>query len=179
MKAFLTALALAGLTSSASALELTSADLKDGGTIADVHVFNGFGCAGGNLSPALAWSNAPNDTKSFAVFVHDPDGQTGGAGFWHWALVDIPGSATGLESSLGGTKLPEGTKQVNTDFGAPGWGGPCPPAAEGAHRYVFTVYALPVEKLELPENPTASLAGFVVNSMAIGKASLTASYDRN
>ena len=50
-------------------LTLTSADIKEGATIANEQVFKGFGCSGGNVSPALAWSNAPSGTKSFAVSI--------------------------------------------------------------------------------------------------------------
>ena len=64
------------------------------------------------------------------------------------------------------------------DCGATGWGGPCPPKGNKAHRYNFTVYALKVEKLELPANPTASLTGFMVNANSLGKASFTARYGR-
>jgi len=65
-----------------------------------------------------------------------------------------------------------------SDFGSPGWGGPCPPVGDQPHRYVFTLHALKVEKLEIPEGATASLVGFMVNANSIGKASLTARYGR-
>jgi Raf kinase inhibitor-like YbhB/YbcL family protein len=68
--------------------------------------------------------------------------------------------------------------QVATDFGAPGWGGPCPPEGDKPHRYNFTVYALGTEKLELPDGARASLVGFMVNSNAIGQATFTGTYGR-
>ncbi len=74
--------------------------------------------------------------------------------------------------------LPSGAAQVATDFGAPGWGGPCPPAGNKPHRYNFTLHALKVDKLELPEGARASLAGFMVNANSIGKAKLTGRYGR-
>jgi Raf kinase inhibitor-like YbhB/YbcL family protein len=167
--------------SSAQTFKLQSADIAAGQPIAQTFAFNGFGCTGQNTSPALSWSNAPAGTKSFAVMVHDPDAVTGGAGFWHWAIVNLPAGATGLARGAGtadGRALPETARQIATDFGSPGWGGPCPPAGDKPHRYTFTVYALKVDKLELPPTATASFSGFMVNANAIGKASFTSTYGR-
>ena len=169
-------------TAQAAAFTASSADTPAGKTMANKYVFKGFGCAGDNVSPAVAWKNPPKDTKSFAVFVHDPDAPTGGAGFWHWLVVDIPASTMGLEQGAGagdGSKLPTGARQITTDFGAPGYGGPCPPVGDKPHHYNFTVYALKVDKLELPPNATASLTGFMVNANALGKAKFTARYGRS
>jgi Raf kinase inhibitor-like YbhB/YbcL family protein len=77
-----------------AALRLASPDIKPNGMIVDEYVFNGFGCSGKNISPALSWSGAPTGTKSFAVLVHDPDAPTGGAGWWHWLVVNIPANVT-------------------------------------------------------------------------------------
>jgi Raf kinase inhibitor-like YbhB/YbcL family protein len=164
----------------AAAFELSSPDISHGGTIGEKFVFKGFGCEGGDLSPALSWSHPPEGTKSFALMVHDADAPTGGAGFWHWVVYNIPASTTGLPQGLAkdGKGLPEGAKQVTTDFGVPGYGGPCPPKGDSAHRYNFTVYALNTEKLDLPPGATASLAGFFINAHALGKASLVATYGR-
>ncbi len=168
------------LSASAGALDLSSPDIKPGTPVANKHVFSGFGCKGDNVSPALAWAKAPKGTKSFAVLVHDPDAPTGGAGWWHWLIYNIPATANGLAQGAGksdGSKAPAGAAQWATDFGKPGWGGPCPPPGP-AHRYVFTVYALKVEKLEPPKGATASLLGFLVNDAALAKASLTVTYGR-
>lgn len=173
-------LALASLAS-AQPFKLASPDLKPNGTIADEQVFNGFGCSGKNVSPALSWSGAPKGTKSFALLVHDPDAPTGGAGWWHWLVVNIPAGVGELKKDAGkadGSDLPPGAQQVTTDFGSPGWGGPCPPAGDKAHRYNFTLYALKVEQLDLPKGATASLAGFMVNANSIGKTTLTGRYGR-
>ena len=159
---------------------LTSPDIRPGGTIAMEQVFNGFGCSGMNVSPALAWSGAPKGTKSFALLCHDPDAPTGGAGWWHWLLLNIPASATGLAKDAGNadaSKLPPGASHVNTDFGGPGWGGPCPPPGDKPHRYVFTLYALKVDKLD-PAGGTASLAGYMVNGNAIARATLIGKFGR-
>jgi Raf kinase inhibitor-like YbhB/YbcL family protein len=167
--------------SSAQAFEIQSADIAAGQAIPQAFAFNGFGCTGQNTSPALSWRNPPAGTKSFAVMVHDPDAVTGGAGFWHWAIVNLPAGTSSLARGAGvvdGRALPETARQIATDFGTPGWGGPCPPTGDKPHRYTFTVYALKVDKLELPPNATASLGGFMVNANAIGKASFTSVYGR-
>jgi Raf kinase inhibitor-like YbhB/YbcL family protein len=159
---------------------LTSTDIAPNGPIAMEQVFNAFGCSGGNLSPALAWSGAPAGTKSYALLCHDPDAPTGGAGWWHWLVVNIPVTTTGLAKNAGsadGAHLPAGAVQVATDFGGPGWGGPCPPVGHGPHRYVFTLYALGTERLDVATTG-ASLAGYMVNMSAIGKASLTGVFER-
>lgn len=165
----------------AEGLELSSPDIKVNEPIPAAQVFNGFGCTGQNISPALNWKNAPAGTKSFAVMVHDPDAPTGGAGFWHWVVLNLPASTAGLPRGAGtadGKGLPAGAKQITTDYGNPGWGGPCPPQGSEPHMYYFTVYALKVDKLDLPANATASLAGFMINANAIDKAVITAFYSR-
>jgi Raf kinase inhibitor-like YbhB/YbcL family protein len=183
LKNFLASIVLlAAAAAPAAAFELRSPDIPPGGgTIDETSVYDGFGCKGGNLSPALTWRGAPPGTKSFAILVHDPDAPTGGAGFWHWVVYDIPAFVTGLPQGAGtryGASLPKGAKQVATDFGTPGYGGPCPPKGDKPHHYNFTVYALKVEKLDLPPQATASVAGFMINANALAKASLTGTYGR-
>ena len=159
---------------------LTSPDFKPNGTLQMEQVFNSFGCAGKNISPQLAWSGAPEGTKGFALLVHDPDAPTGGAGWWHWLVVNIPGTATGLAKDAGradGSTLPAGAAQVNTDFGGPGWGGPCPPVGDKPHRYMFTLYALKTERLDV-SGASASLVGYMVNGNSIGKATLIGKFGR-
>lgn len=160
---------------------LTSPDIKPGGTIAEGQVFDSFGCSGQNVSPALAWSGAPRGTKSFALLLHDPDAPTGGAGFWHWIAYDIPAATTGLPQGAGksdGSALPPGAASIANDYGTQGYGGPCPPAGDKPHRYNFTLYALKVAKLDVPKGASASVAGFMINANAIGKATLTGRYGR-
>ena len=178
---FAAAVAAWACCATAMAFEASSPDIPAGQTIDPKFTFQGFGCSGQNLSPAVAWKNPPPGTQSFALLVHDPDAPTGGAGFWHWVVVDIPADARQVARGAGtadGKGLPAGARQLNTDFGTPGWGGPCPPAGDKAHRYNFTVYALKVAKLELPPNATASLAGFMINSNSLGKAAFTGLYAR-
>jgi Raf kinase inhibitor-like YbhB/YbcL family protein len=113
--------------------------------------------------------------------VHDPDAPTGGSGWWHWVVTDIPATVDALPTGAGasdGSKAIPGTRQISTDFGQPGWGGPCPPVGDKPHRYVFTLYALDVPKLDLPAGATAALVGYMANSHSLGKASLTGLYGR-
>jgi Raf kinase inhibitor-like YbhB/YbcL family protein len=180
MRAIL-AIALFATTCLHAEMRLSSTDINSKAAIANDYVFQGFGCNGKNISPQLSWSGAPKDAKSFAVLVHDPDAPTGGAGWWHWVVYNIPATASGLARGAGsveGTDLPPGSQQNTTDFGAVGWGGPCPPAGDKPHRYIFTVHALKVEKLDIAAGSTASLVGFMVNANSLAKATLTAKYGR-
>jgi Raf kinase inhibitor-like YbhB/YbcL family protein len=191
------ALLLGGCTTAARAdapaFTFSSPDLA-GGTFTNKFILNGFGCTGQNVSPALTWSHAPAGTRSFAVQVHDLDAPTG-SGFWHWAVYNIPASTTALQQGTGNSaaSLPAGAFAGNTDFldtGATGgngnYGGPCPPAGDMPHRYVFTLYALAVDKIEVaggvPRTATAGLLSFVLNKgvgpALLGKASFTVTYGR-
>ena len=164
----------------AQSMSLTSTDIKEGATIANEQVFKGFGCSGNNVSPALSWSGAPSGTKSFAVSMYDPDAPTG-SGWWHWVVFNIPPGTTSLPKGAGDAKkklMPKGAIQSRTDFGSAGYGGPCPPPGDKPHRYNFTLYALKVDKLDLPPTATASLAGFDLNSHTLAKATLTGLYGR-
>ncbi len=167
---------------SVQAFQLSSPDMKPGEPMPNRYLFNGMGCNGENLSPPLSWTGVPEGTKSFALMVHDPDANTGGAGIWHWVVVNIPATVVSLPagaSTADGAKLPSGSRQIANDYvgmtGSAAWGGPCPPKGQKAHRYNFTVYALKVDKLDLPPAATASQAGFFVNLNAIDKAQLSIS----
>ena len=167
--------------SEAAGFTLNSPDISAGKTIPTQYTYNGFGCTGSNVSPALNWHNPPAGTQSFAITVHDPDAPTGGAGWWHWIVINLPATMTGLargDGTADGSHLPAGAQQIRTDFGTTGWGGPCPPVGDKPHHYHFTVYALKVSHLDVPANATASLAGFMINQAALGKAELVAPYGR-
>ncbi len=164
----------------AADFKLTSPTIKPGSTLSDAQVFNGFGCTGKNVSPALKWSGAPAGTKGYALTVYDPDAPTG-SGWWHWVVYNIPANATELPEGAGtadGKGLPAGSAQGKTDFGAPGFGGACPPKGDKPHRYVFTVYALKTDKLDVPADSTAALVGFMIHASQLGKATFTAKYGR-
>jgi Raf kinase inhibitor-like YbhB/YbcL family protein len=180
---FPAALALAALAAPAAFaadFKLTSPELTPGGRFEARHVFNGFGCTGGNVSPALGWSGAPAGTKSYALTVYDPDAPTG-SGWWHWVIFDMSPATTALPAGAGdvaGGKAPKGAVQTATDYGKPGYGGPCPPQGDKAHRYVFTLYALKVDKLGADPAAPAAMVGFMLNANAIEKTTFTVYYGR-
>ena len=164
----------------AQSMTLSSDEIKEGGTIANEQVFKGFGCTGNNISPSLSWSGAPGGTKSFALTIYDPDAPTG-SGFWHWVVVNIPPDATELAVGAGsrdGAKLPKGALQTRTDFGAPGYGGPCPPEGDHPHRYLFTVFAVGSEGLSASADTSAAVVGFQLNFNTLAKAAIMGLYKR-
>ncbi|MCP5366218.1 MAG: YbhB/YbcL family Raf kinase inhibitor-like protein [Hyphomicrobiales bacterium] len=164
----------------ADGFTVSSPDFQDGDYLKNAHVFAGFGCTGGNESPALAWSGAPAGTKSFAVTAYDPDAPTG-SGWWHWVVVNLPATATGLGRGVGKdgmAALPAGALQVRTDFGAPGYGGPCPPQGDHPHRYLFKVHALKVEKLDVAAESSPALVGFFLHFNTLATAELMGLYKR-
>jgi Raf kinase inhibitor-like YbhB/YbcL family protein len=158
---------------------LSSPDIANGGRIAEAQVFNAFGCSGKNLSPALSWSHVPAGTKSFALLVYDPDAPTG-SGWWHWVAYDIPADVTSLPAGAGDPKthlMPAPSVQGRTDFGTPGYGGPCPPPGK-PHHYYFRLYALKVPKLDVPADASPAFIGFNVNANSLGKAQILGLYGR-
>ncbi|MES9939449.1 MAG: YbhB/YbcL family Raf kinase inhibitor-like protein [Candidatus Thiodiazotropha sp. 6PLUC2] len=163
----------------ASEFILTSPQISEGGRIAEEQVFNGFGCEGANLSPELHWKNAPEGTKSFAITMYDPDAPTG-SGWWHWSLYNIPVEVSSLDKGASSSlnRLPEGSSQGETDFGKPGYGGPCPPAGDAPHRYKITVYALKTDNIDLSEDAPAAMLGFYLHQNLIDKAVLSGYYSR-
>lgn len=164
----------------AGKFSVESKEIRPNAAIPDAQVYNGFGCDGRNVSPSLAWKDPPAGTKSFAVTVYDPDAPTG-SGWWHWIVFDIPGDVRSLPAGAGdpgSARLPKGAVQSVTDFGTPGWGGPCPPKGDRPHRYVFTVHALKVEKLDLDAKAMPALVGFTLNGARLDRATLTSTYSR-
>jgi Raf kinase inhibitor-like YbhB/YbcL family protein len=166
---------------SAESLTLSSQDLVHGKFMTKAQEFNGFGCTGGDSSPHLKWSGAPEGTKSFAITVYDPDAPTG-SGWWHWQIVNIPKEVAEIAANSGSTKkdlAPKGSMQVKNDYGVRGFGGACPPSGHGIHHYRFTVHALSVEKLELPEDASGALTGYMINSNTIESSTIESLYKRD
>ncbi|MDA9793359.1 YbhB/YbcL family Raf kinase inhibitor-like protein [Bacteriovoracaceae bacterium] len=155
-------------------------DIKVQGTqdsyLTSKHEFNGFGCKGENLSPVLKISDLPKNTKSLAITLYDPDAPTGG-GWWHWLAINIP--VTKTELVLGDKSLKKlGILQTLNSYGSNSFGGPCPPKGDTPHRYIFTVYALKVKKLDLKESTTPNIVGYNLNANTIVKATSTLLYGR-
>jgi Raf kinase inhibitor-like YbhB/YbcL family protein len=163
-------------------MKLTSNSFKDGDYLDKQHVLSadyGFGCAGGNKSPHLKWTEAPEGTKSFAVDCYDPDVPTG-SGFWHWVVINIPPNVTELALDAGNPSagtLPAGALQTRTDFGKPGYGGPCPPEGH-PDRYIFTVRAVSMDKLPVTADTSAAVVGFYLHFNTLAKASLMGLFKR-
>ncbi|GAA0529741.1 YbhB/YbcL family Raf kinase inhibitor-like protein [Paractinoplanes ferrugineus] len=155
-----------GLPSGIAHFQLTSTDVRAGRPIPARF----WGCDDAGLSPQLSWRGAPAGTKSFAVQLFDPDAPTG-SGFWHWTAWDLPASTTSLPTAA---VLPAGAVNGRNDGGGVGYTGPCPPAGDITHHYVFTVVALSVPSLELPADTSAAVVGFVVGHNALGSATFTA-----
>src|SRR5699024_5216625 len=112
-------------------MQVTSEAFEPHGAVPSRHV-----AEGENLSPPLAWSGAPQGTRAFAVFCHDPDApkvDAGTYGFVHWVLYGLPASTTELAEDTDA-----GTAGVN-DAGGRGYSGPKPPAGHGTHHYFFWV----------------------------------------
>jgi len=174
-------LALAALfAGNTLAFELTSTDpeMKTSHRITKVQEYKGFGCDGENLSPVLEWKDAPAGTRSFAVTVFDFDAPTG-SGWWHWVVYDIPANATGLPAGAAVKEaLPKGAKQGRNDFGERNYGGACPSVGDKPHHYIFTVHALKVDKLDVPEDASPAWVGFMLRNNRLGLAKWTATYSR-
>ena len=147
---------------------LTSNDFKDGDVLPDAQVQ-----AKGNTSPHLAWSGAPEGTKSFAITAYDPDAPTG-SGFWHWTVANIPADVSEMPA---GGPVPPGAVEGRTDYGAPGFGGAAPPPGHGPHRYIFTVFAVDVEKLDVTPDNSGAVFGFNLFFHTLAKAAITATYE--
>jgi Raf kinase inhibitor-like YbhB/YbcL family protein len=98
-------------------------------------------CDADDISPALSWSNIPEGAQSLALICEDPDAPSGT--FVHWILYNLPPATSELTEGVSATEqLPDGAIQGRNDFKRIGYGGPCPPPGDSAHRYFFRLYAL-------------------------------------
>lgn len=189
MKCFfpnIAALILAALLSNISTLAmadnfvLSSDDISQGKFMDKAQEYEGFGCSGGNVSPQLSWSGIPEKTEAFAIMVYDPDAPTG-SGWWHWQVVNIPKTVRRLNAGAGtpeSDQLPQGSRQIENDYGVKGFGGACPPKGHGKHRYQFTIHALS-KPLALPNGASAALTGYMINAHSLGSATIEALYQRD
>lgn len=158
----------------AQTFQLSSTDVKQGEQVKDINVLNGSGCTGKNVSPQLSWSGAPPGTKSFAITMFDSDAPTG-SGWWHWTMVNIPEDQHDLVRDAGdpsGKNTPVGAVQGRTDFGGPGYGGPCPPLGDAVHHYHFKVWALKVATLPVTSDTGGAMVGYMLNTNSIASAEL-------
>ncbi len=163
-----------------SSFTLSSPEFADQGRLDKAHEYNDFGGNGANRSPALSWSGVPEGARSLALTLYDPDAPTG-SGFWHWVAFDISPETCALRRDagvVGGEHLPAGAIQSANDYGFRGFGGVCPPPGAGAHRYVFTLHALSVDKLGVDAATPNAVARYLIHANSIGTASITAFYER-
>ncbi|MDO5671597.1 MAG: YbhB/YbcL family Raf kinase inhibitor-like protein [Actinomycetaceae bacterium] len=147
---------------------VSSPDLVDGAPMDARFANTGAGCGGENITPRLEWSNVPEGTKSIAITCFDPNAPTG-SGFWHWIVADLPPSTTSFGPGDKGSDFPN-------DYGLLGYNGPCPPSG-GPHNYIFTVHALGIEKLGLPQGATHTFARFAIHTNAIAQGTITGTYE--
>lgn len=158
---------------------LTSESFNDGEPWANDQVSGIMGAGGKDISPQLSWSGFPEETKSFAVTVYDPDAPTA-SGFWHWAVADLPAGVTELPAGAGdGSELPGGAVTLANDASQKRYIGAAPPPGHGVHRYFVAVHAVGVEKLDLPEGATPAFLGFNLFQQAIARAIIHATYEQN
>ncbi len=135
-----------------------------------------FTCEGENISPELSWSDAPPQTKTFALVIHDPDAPRAG-GFTHWVLYNIPANCRSLpEHVTNGDNLSGGGMQGVNDTGKQGYMGPCPPS--GRHRYYVRLYALDVE-LPLAPGANHSELAAAMRGHELERAELMGTYQKH
>ena len=161
----------------AARFQVTSTDVIDGQPFA-LAQFSGIAGVkfGKDLSPQLSWHGAPENTKSYAVTVYDPDAPTG-SGFWHWAVANIPASVTELQTGSGddkGLELPKVAIQLHNDASIARFMGAAPPQGHGQHRYLIVIHALDIEDIGVSSNSTPAALGFSMFTHTLGRAVLTA-----
>lgn len=157
---------------------LTSTDISDGRRLGAAQVSGIMGAGGEDISPQLAWSGFPTETKSFAVTVFDPDAPTG-SGFWHWAVCNIPASVTELAAGAGSdpSALPPAAVMLAGDANAQRYIGAAPPEGHGEHRYFTVVHAVDVEDLGLDETARPAFLGFNLFTHTLARATLVPIYE--
>lgn len=150
-----------------SGLKLSSASLHDG------LYPRQFTCDGEDISPSIAWTAPPPNTKSLVLTVTDPDAHT----FTHWILFNLPPNADSLPGNLPKQdQLSDGTRQGRNDFGKIGYAGPCGPHGS-THRYFFDLFALN-SSLDLPAGATRAQLEDAMNTHVLARGKLMARYRR-
>jgi Raf kinase inhibitor-like YbhB/YbcL family protein len=155
------------------AFSLRSPSFEHQGAIPAKHT-----CQGADAAPALAWSDAPTGTKSFALIVDDPDAPDPRAPkmTWaHWILYNLPPTASALPEGTTTAELPPGTREGVNDFHRTGYGGPCPPI--GRHRYFHKLYALDTVLPDLHQ-PTRAELEDALKGHVLAEAQLVGTYEK-
>jgi Raf kinase inhibitor-like YbhB/YbcL family protein len=156
------------------AFSVSSDDVADGQPLSEAQTY-----AGDNISPHLRWNGFPEGTQSFVINCFDPDAPTP-SGFWHWVLVDVPGSVTELPSGAGSgamVALPAGAFHCRNDYGENQYGGAAPPPGDRPHRYYFAVHAVDTAHLGVAAASPAVVA-FNLVFHTLARAIITPTYQQ-
>ena len=135
---------------------------------------------GRSLSPHLAWSGFPEETKSFAVTCFDPDAP-GPSGWWHWTMLDVPPTITELAEgagALGSDLLPSTVVTLRGDDGIAAYVGAAPPPGDTDHRYFYAVHALDVPSMGLEADTMPGAANMMLVLHTIARAVLVGTFRR-
>jgi Raf kinase inhibitor-like YbhB/YbcL family protein len=155
-------------------MRIEAKDFNDGDRIPERYTADG-----DDLSPALSISDLPDDARSLALIVDDPDAP---AGTWvHWLIWGIPADLTAIPEDVPPDEIVEelgGARQGKNDFDAIGYGGPAPPHGHGQHRYRFTAYALR-EHIDLDAGATREALEARLEDATLDTARLTGTYSRD
>jgi Raf kinase inhibitor-like YbhB/YbcL family protein len=157
---------------------VNSDSITNGQPLATPQISGIMGAGGEDVSPQLSWSGFPEETRSFAVTVYDPDAPTL-SGFWHWAVANLPADVKELPDGVGdGRELPGDALQLVNDAGMRRYIGAAPPAGHGVHRYYVAVHAVDVDKLDLSEDASPAFLGFNLFQHAIARAYIHGTYEQ-
>jgi len=170
LSAILTLLIYLSHTASAGAgFTLHSTNIPSSGQIPQQMAYTE--CGGHNQHPRLSWRGTPAATHSFVLTLFDPDAP--GGGFWHWLVYNLPASTR----VLNGKRLPSMARTLRNSYGFSGYGGPCPPPGQD-HHYVFSLYALDLDRLELRlhQDATPSALLQALSHHILAKATLLTHY---
>ena len=149
-------------------ISISAEGIKEGESIPDEYT-----CEGKDVSPSLSWKGIPAGTKSIALIMDDPD--CPGGTFVHWVLYNMPAETQRLPKAMP-LNFTDGSMQGATDFGRPGYGGPCPPPGK-PHRYYFKIYALDT-KLNLPPGASKNQVESAMKEHILAKGELMGKYQR-
>ena len=134
------------------------------------------GCGGKNQSPALAWNSGPTGTLSYAIVMHDPDGQKG-AGVDHWVHYGIKATTRQIPAGVGAKSTLEGVGGTNSK-GTTHYIGPCPPVGDSAHHYIIQIYALDLAPDALPAGLTRAELMEKIKGHVLRNSSVVRRYHR-
>lgn len=155
-------------------MRITSSAFENGDPIPDVYT-----CEGDDTSPDLSFEDVPDDARSLALIVDDPDAPNK---VWvHWLAWNMPADIGELPADVPKSNVVEaleGIRQGKTDFDRVGYGGPCPPPGHGTHHYRFTLYALD-EHIELEGGTKRDALEERLEGHVLAEATLVGTYERS